>query len=93
MYDFVAKAALTEIAQTSGHTVDIVVQRILKVLVHPFIEGKHTFSFILSLFLLIRQLFLLNFDMILLRQPFQCLGIGHLFQLHEEVHRITALAA
>ena len=65
----------------------------MKILTRPFVDHKHRLSLALFAFLVVAQFTLLNLDIVLFRQPAQCLRVGDLLVLHEEVHRIATLAA
>ena len=59
----------------------------------PLVDDEHRLALVLLLTLLVSQFLLDNLDIVLLRQPPQCLGIGNLLVLHQETGRRTALAA
>ncbi len=64
----------------------------MKILTRPLVDHKHRLSLALFAFLVVAQFTLLNFDIVFFRQPAQCLRVGDLLVLHEEVDGITALA-
>ena len=91
--DIVTETPLAEISQSDAASVYMVFQDILKVVAGEVVDNEHTFAVALHLFLFIGQLPFLDFYVILLGQVAECLGIGHLFVFHDEVHRVAALAA
>lgn len=90
--DVIAETAGAEILQADGLTVGMVVEQILEIFLCPLVDDEHRLALRLFLFLFIRQLALMDLDMVFLREPAQRLGIGELFVLHDERHGITAFA-
>ena len=90
--DVISETAASEILHTDGTTVHIILKDILEILGSPLVDDEHRFPFALPLLFLVGQFAFLDFDMIFLGKPAQGIGIGHLFQFHEEVDGITTLA-
>ena len=91
--DIVAETARTEILQTDGTAVFMLVQNPLEVFCRPFIHDEHRLALVLLPTLLVGHLALLYLYVILISQPPQCLDIGHLLMFHDEVDRIASLPA
>jgi len=90
--DVITKAATAKILHSDGHAVGMLVQYALKILARPLIDDKHRLALALLFLLLIGKLTLLDLDVILVGQPPQRLGIGHLLVLHDEIDGVSALA-
>ena len=71
----------------------MMVQRLLEKVCRPTVHNQHTLSFALLPSFLVGEFALPNLDVIFSRQPPQCLGISHLFVLHDEAHGRASLAA
>ena len=91
--DVVADASFAEILHADGHTVDMVVEDVLEVVGSPLVDDEHRLALALRLAFFVGELALLNFDVVFLRQPAQCLGIGHLLVLHDEANGVASLSA
>ena len=89
----VAKTALAEIGFTHGHAIYMVVKQVDEIVARPFVEHKQALALGGLRFLLVGELALLDFNTILLGQPFESLGIAHLLVLHDEMDHVAALAA
>ena len=90
--DVVAETTTAEILHSDGTSIHIILENVLEILRSPVVDDEHRFTFTLTLLLLIGHLPLLNLDVILLGKPAKCIGISHLFQLHQEVDGISTLA-
>ena len=88
----VTDATTAEILLADGLSVDIVLQNLMEILTRPLVHHKHRLTLTLLAFLVFVQFTLLNLNVVFLRQPTQCLGIGNLLVLHQEIHGIAALA-
>ena len=89
----VAEAAGAEVGHALRHAVHAVVERFLEEAVGPFVEGKHAFAYTLAGALLVGQFLFLHLDAHAATEPLDGFGICHLFEFHEEAHRIAAFAA
>ena len=90
LYCVVAEATAAEVLQSDSYTVNIMVQDILKVFQCPLVEKEHRLAVAFLLLLLGRELSLAYLYIVLPSQPPQCLRIGEVLQLHEEVHGVAA---
>ena len=68
-------------------------ENVLEVFQSPLVDEEHRLTVALFLLLLGGQLLLVNLDVVLPCQPAQCVGVGQILQLHEEVHRVAAFSA
>ncbi|EJX09692.1 hypothetical protein EVA_02195 [gut metagenome] len=91
--DVVAETTLAEVGHADGDTVGMVVEVVAEVVACPFVEHEHAFAHRGGAALLVGLFLLLHLDAVFFRQPFQRLGVGHLFMFHNEVDRIAALSA
>ena len=90
--DVITESTAAEVLHTDGPSVHIVLQDVLEVLRCPFVDDEHRLPFALLLLLLTCQFPLLDLDVIFVGQPAQRIGIGHLFQLHQEVDGVASLS-
>ena len=91
--DVVAEAAAVEVGHTDAASVHVVVEDVLEIVACKQVDDKKTFAFALRLFFFVGQFAFLDFDAVLPGQVTQCLGIGQLFVLHDEVNGVSTLAA
>ena len=91
--DIVTETAAAEILHANGHSVHIVVKRVLEITGRPLVHNEHRLAIVLCLALLVRQFALLNLNMVFIGKPTQRLWIGHLLVFHDEVHGVATLAA
>ena len=91
--DVVSESSASEILHADGSTIHIILQDVLEVFRRPFIHDEHRFAFVFAQLLLVGHLAFLNLDMVFVSQPSQCLRIGHLLQLHQEVDGVSTLSA
>ncbi|CCZ39624.1 uncharacterized protein BN707_03299 [Bacteroides fragilis CAG:558] len=91
--NIITEASLAEVSQSDAASVYVVFQDVLEIVAGEVVDNEHTFSVALHLFLFIGQLPFLDFYIIFLGQIAECFGVGHLFVLHDKVHRVTALTA
>ena len=89
----VADAAVTEISQADIAPLVGLLHPLLEVLHCKLVDRQEGLTFRLFAALLVGKLMLLNFDMILAGKIAQCLPVGHLLMLHDEVHRAATFAA
>ena len=91
--DVVSETSRAKIAHAQCHAVHVRFENALKIFCSPCVQGKHVLSHTLQLSFLVCFLFFANLDTVFCAQPFDGFGIGHLFNLHEEVHDVSAFSA
>ena len=90
--DVVAKTTRTKISHTDGYALHIVVKRVGKIVARPLIGGKHCFALRRLLLLFLRLFLFSDLNAVTLCNPLQCLGVGHLFVLHDKAYGIATFA-
>ena len=91
LYDIIAHTTTAKILATDGHTIGIVMKDIPEVVHGPLVDDKHRLAVTLLTLLLLSQFFFMYLDIIFLSQPAQCLWIGNLLVLHQEVDGCATL--
>ena len=71
----------------------MVAQGVAEVVVGKLVDDEEALAFGLCLLLFVGEFALLYFDVVLLGQVAQRFGVGQLFVLHDEVHRVASLSA
>ena len=93
LQDIIAETSATEVGQTYGFAIGRVVQLVLEPVAGPFVHNEHTVAVVARFQLLFCEFLLLNLNAVFLGQITQCIGVGELFVLHDEVNRTSSLAA
>ena len=65
---------------------------VVEVVACPFVDGKHTFAFALTLSLFVGEFLLLNLDAVFLGKELKRLVVVKLLLLHDEVDSVASLA-
>ena len=91
--DVIPESAVTEISHTDAASFYMVMQDILEIVAGKLVDDEKAFALALNELFLVGQLPFLDLDTVFLGKVFQCLRVGHLFVLHDEVNYIAALAA
>ncbi len=91
--DVVAEAPLAEVGHAHGLPFGMAREHVGEIVARPLVEDEEALALRLRPLLLGGELLLLHLYAVAAAQPFQCLGIGHLLVLHDEMHDVAALAA
>ena len=91
--DIVAEATRAKILHTEGYAVGVIVQKVVKIVGRPLVDDEHALALALFAFFFVGLFALVYLDVILLSQPAQGFGIGHLLVLHNEADGVSALSA
>lgn len=92
-YHLVAEAAAVEITETNGTSHLVVVEQVGEIFLCKLGDMEEGVALVLAFLLFLSLLLLLNLDVVFLRQPTQCFGVGVVLMLHEELHHIAGFAA
>ena len=90
--DVVAEAAASEILHADVVAVGRMVEKVLKVACRPLVDDEHRLPLALLLTLLIGQFALMDLYVVLVGQPPERLGVGHLLMFHDERDGASSLA-
>ena len=86
-------SSLPEVSQTDCASIVGIGKVLLEVIHGKFVYSKHLFAFRSLATFFFAFLPLLNFDVIFVSKPAQCLLIRHLLEFHKKIDRSTAFAA